>query len=240
MTAPDTERKDWRDFAHSVDVLTSAALARSDIADTEAKYTPAQVIAASRSGGAGAFRARRRLLAGGVLAACLLLIAVPVARLFYSEPLPVAGRRAAEAAGQPGLQLVLTKSSYQPGEALSFQLRSSIDCHPLVYSIGADNQVRLFDPAASTAATPGAASLRADSPLQVPAPGAASAVMTAAAPGNYTIGAVCSRESPAALGAGIGQFRDKAQQGRASFESYVADLAERDQVAVARSTYDVK
>ena len=74
----------------------------------------------------------------------------------------------------------------------------------------------------------------------VPAPGASTAAITAAAPGNYTIGALCSRESPAAARGGIGQLREKAQQGRASFESYVADLAERDEVAVARSTYDVK
>src|SRR5262249_40787990 len=79
MTTPDKNKQQWLNFAHTVEVLSASALAKSDMADAEARAKPWH---------GGLWTSRGRRVVGGLLAAaCLLVIALPVSRLL-DVPLP--------------------------------------------------------------------------------------------------------------------------------------------------------
>lgn len=255
MTTPNNERQQWLDFAHTVDVLTASALATSDLAETPGGGTKKS---ARRNWLSGLFASSYggRAVGGALVAACLLLVAVPVSRMLNTA-VPGIGDTAqrpgdelitqvdtARPLGDSGpqpieLQILLAKTSYRIGEPLSFALRTNKDCRLLIYSIGANNEVRLFDPTLSTVVT-GEPVLKADDPLQIPALGTPGPAITPPSPGSYTIGALCSNETLSALGTSLAVLREKAEQGGSSFESYLAGLIGGDQFAVTRTAYEVK
>ena len=231
------ERQEWRDFAHTVDVLTAAAFAEADVVEAPAR---APMLAAQASAARPAPRFPRRVAAGVLAAACLLLVAVPVARLLdpaatgsrdagqgrvavpqSAIPAPGAPTREMAAAGIPadGLRLTLSKPSFSPGEPVSFRLQRPQTCRATLYSIASNGEVRVFEPATAGSDL-----------LQVPNP---------STPGRYTLGALCGADAPSS-GSGIGTLREKARGGGASFEAYLAGLSGPDLPGTAEAAFEVR
>jgi hypothetical protein len=257
MTTPRNERQEWLDFAHTVDVLSASALATSDLADTPGHGEKTSGGRARLRGIIGSSGGRRAI--GGVLAvACLLVLAIPVSRVLEtlgpgSGQLTQQGDRLNPGVetirpfgdGRPlpiELQVVQPKTTFQAGEPVSFTLQTNKDCHLLIYSIGANNEVTILAPAPSAVVT-GDFLLKADVPLQIPPPNAQGPAITAPSPGTYTIGALCSSETLPGLGTSAALLGDAARRGGPAFLSYLADVASRarsDQLAETRLRYEVK
>lgn len=248
MNKPSPDRQEWLDFAHSVDVIASSALANSDISEMPGR--------SRYRGGLRQFFAsprRKRAIGGTVAAMCLLILALPAIHMwpgngYRQEPISASLPSGSDSRQFPdriapaiNLQITLPKTSYQLGETLSYTLQTNQNCHATLYSIGADNQVELFDlaPVGASTAVP---SLKANTPLQSTGQSGQAPAIVPPARGTYTIGALCSREALAALGASPQSLADAAKQGGASFLSYLSELTkrvERSQLDDSRATYAV-
>jgi hypothetical protein len=250
MTTPEKNKQEWLDFAHTVDVLSASALAKSDLAEAGSEAKP-------RFG--GLLKSHGSRVVGGLLAAaCLLVIALPVSRLL---DLPLSGvEQKARQSGDTlppgidtmrdlgdrrarsiGLQILPPKTSFAVGEPVSITLRTDKECHLLIYSIGANDQVIILDPTLSPVT--GDSLLKADTPIQVPPPNAGRPEIAQSSPGIYTIGALCSSDSLEMLGTSAALLGNAARQGGASFTSYVTNLlngTNRDQLVERKFVYEVK
>jgi hypothetical protein len=222
MTTPDNNKQQWLDFAHTVDVLSASALARSDLAEGGTAAKP-------RFG--GLLKSQGRRVVGGLLAAaCLLVVAFPVSRLLDVGVQSI------------DLQIIQPKASFAAGEPVTFTLQTNKDCHLLLYSIGANDQVTILQAPQSTAPA-GDPLLKADTPVQVSPPNAQAPAVAQPSPGNYTIGALCSSESLETLGTSAALLGDAARQGGANFTTYVRGLlngTNRDQLVEMKVGYDLK
>jgi hypothetical protein len=231
MTRPN--RQEWLDFAHTVDVMASSALARSDLAEA-----PGQQFAKHGSGlrhflGS---RSRRRTIGGLMAAACLLILALPAINMLSGtgnrqEVQNANLQHGAETvretvdAAMPAinLQITLAKTDYQVNETLSYTLQTNQNCHALIYTIDADDRVQLHD-LTPTGANPTTPTLNADTPLQVTGPNGQGPVIVPAARGNYLIGALCGRDALAAVGTTMASLADAASQGGTKFLAYLSEL----------------
>ena len=118
------------------------------------------------------------------------------------------------------VQIEIPKDRYTVGEPFSFTLKSTRDCHFIVFTIDASDHVELHDPSTNEPYM-GSPILRAGEVRTVPVSGAPGRAIITPPTGPYEIGAVCGRDQLAAYGLDSAAMVTPAQSGRRGFKFFL-------------------
>jgi serine/threonine protein kinase len=131
------------------------------------------------------------------------------------------------------LEIALPKKSYAVGDNLTFSLRSNRDCYFMVYTVSPTGEVEQHDPTLNEIFM-GSPMLKADQWRQLPMVGYATIKPP---PGNFELGAVCSKEPLLNVGLNEARLREPARGGRRSF-SFALENATKatNNAEIARTT----
>ena len=154
-----------------------------------------------------------RFVSENVIAIAAAIVIGALAVPISIWPCELLGWRCHADPGPLKIDIALPKKSYAVGDNLTFSVRSNRDCYFMVYTVSPTGEVEQHDPTLNEIFM-GSPMLKAGQWRQLPLMGYATIKPP---PGNFELGAVCSKEPLLSVGLNEAQLREPARAGRRSF-----------------------